>query len=135
MNYTRLNADWEPEPNAPCEELSVQGNTLTLTFTGSDLTGPERRLRLRFMNGHKYAYGSPNMDGFYRGLHRYSGTRMPWGDFYHVDTDWQTDFPTQHTVLQPYTDKRRLSLFVFFFRDSTFECVAEWYLMETLQEV
>ena len=32
LAFTRLNDDWNAEPNAPCEKVKVSGSTVQLTF-------------------------------------------------------------------------------------------------------
>ncbi|UOQ71748.1 hypothetical protein [Hymenobacter cellulosilyticus] len=129
LRYQRLNHEWNAEPNAPQPVLTVEGQALQLEFSWNDILFEQfpqaERGCLTFRGCHKYSFNALNDEGYYLGQHRYTTLQLPWGEFYELFTDWQTDFPPDVVVLGPAADSARLHHFLFFLRDNTFECVAE----------
>lgn len=130
MEFTRLTTDWNADPNSPDVELSVVGNNVTLDFSLNyfvyDNFNEGDKARLTFINCHKYSFNTMNDEGYYYGQYRYKYTELPWGEFYELNSKWETDFPLSFTILNQ--DKnRQLKHYIFFFKDNTFECVAENY--------
>jgi hypothetical protein len=137
MNSIRLNTNWNAEPNAPRVKIFIDNNTITLEFFLNYFTYKEfkegDRCRLRFKNCHKYSFNGMNDEGYYREQYRYKYTELPWGEFYKLETDWQTDFPTEHSILSNLINPNELNHYIFFFKDNTFECVAESYETEFIE--
>jgi hypothetical protein len=134
MTYTQITTDWNADPNDPQVKLSVDNSSVTLNFYLNcfqfDNFHEGDKAKLTFLNCHKYSFNTMNDEGYYRGQYRYKYTELPWGEFYKLDTDWQTDFPNKHTVLDKIPDTEKQNHYIFFFRDNTFECVAENYRIE-----
>jgi hypothetical protein len=139
MNYSRLNTDWNAEPNAPQVKISIDGTTITLEFFLNYFMYEKfkegDKCMLKFKNCHKYSSNGMNDEGYYRGQYRYKYTELPWGEFYKLDTDWEVDFPAEHIVLSAPANTHQLNHYIFFFRDNTFECVAESYELEFLRAI
>ena len=131
MEATKLTMDWNAEPNAPEVLLSVNGNTIILDFYVNYFLfhkfKEDAKAIITFKNCHKYSFNSMNDEGYYQGHYRYKYTDLPWGEFYKLNSNWQIDFPDEHIVLSPVADLINLNHYLFFFRDNTFECVAESY--------
>lgn len=133
MNYVKLNENWGAEPNAPEVELRIEGNTIFLEFFLNDEDFEDDKGILKFENCHKYSFNSMNDEGYYLGQYRYKYTDLPWGEFYKIETNWESDFPVSSIELNQLLNKDNLSHFIFFFRDNTFECVAENYEFSILK--
>ncbi|WBA43654.1 hypothetical protein [Hymenobacter canadensis] len=129
MRYQQLNHDWNADPNAPEPHLTVAGQTVQLEFYLNAFQFAQfqegDKACLTFRNCHKYSFNTLNDEGYYRGQHRYNDQQLPWGEFYELFTDWQTDFPQDAFTLGSVAGSTQLHQFVFFLRDNTFECVAE----------
>jgi hypothetical protein len=134
MTNTLLTKDWNAAPNAPEVQLSVKGSSVTLDFYVNyyifDKFKEDDKARLTFTNCLKYSFNSMNEEGYYMGQYRYKYSDLPWGEFYKLNTNWETDFPIEHIALADLTDKEKLSHYIFFFKDNTFECVAENFQLE-----
>lgn len=134
MKATRLTTDWNAEPNVPDVKLSVDDNIVTLDFYLNAFRytrfKEDDRAKLKFKNCHKYSFNTMNDEGYYMGQYRYKDIDLPWGEFYKLNSDWRVDFPVKHEVLSDVTDPFKLNHYIFFFRDNTFECVAESYEIE-----
>ena len=131
MEAIKLTTDWNAEPNAPEVALVVRGRNVILDFFVNYFLyhqfKEDDKAKLTFYNCHKYFYGSPNDEGYYLGQHRYKYTELPYGQFYQLKTDWEIDFPKDCIILSPVIDASKLHHYIFFFREATFECVAENY--------
>lgn len=81
----------------------------------------------------QYRYGSPNDEGFYNfGQSRYKQYGVNWGEFYLVEqSDWRHNFPNAITVNKLNGDIRA-NHYLFYFRDGTFEVVAQDYEFEVI---
>ena len=131
LNFTLLTKSWNADPNAPEPKLTVVGEDVVLEFFLNNNIysqfSEHDKGRLTFYNCHKYDFNGTNDHGYYLGQHRYNYKQLPWGEFYKLDTDWETDFPINPTYLSLPINKRKLNHYIFFFRDECFECVAESY--------
>lgn len=134
MNFIKLNHNWNAEPNVPEVQLKVEVNTIFLEFylNGEDFNEGHKGI-LKFINCHKYSFNSMNDEGYYLGQYRYKHTELPWGEFYKIDTDWEVDFPDSSIELEKIKSKNHLNHYIFFFRDNTFECVAEDFEFSIIQ--
>ena len=134
MTNTLLTIGWNADPNAPEVQLTVDGTSVTLEFFVNYFNYEKfeegDKAKVTFNNCHKYSFNSMNDEGYYMGQYRYKYTDLPWGEFYKLDTNWETDFPARHNLLTAMTEKARPSHYIFFFKDNTFECVAESYQLE-----
>jgi len=134
MNFTRLNKDWNAEPNAPDVRLSVDGTNVRLEFYLNSFmynnVKQGDKATLTFYNCHKYSLNSMNDEGYYMGQYRYKDSELPWGEFYQLDTDWRGDFPQEQVILNPHTTGKRH--YIFFLKDNTFECAADNFSFERL---
>ena len=134
MLYTRLNNNWNADPNTPEANISINDGTLTLNFYLNYFLNNKFKEgdkgQLTFNNCYKYYFGAPNDEGYYRGQHRYKLTDLPFGEFYLLKTDWRNDFPANAKVLNPDFNPNGMKHFIFFLKENTFECVAEDYTMK-----
>ena len=79
---------------------------------------------LRFVNTERFRLGPTNDEGFYLGQCRFTGIAPAWGEFYRISGPAETlNAPSDWKILQPKFGKS--AHYLFYFRDETFECVAE----------
>jgi hypothetical protein len=134
MEFTKLNIDWNAEPNVPEEKITVIGDTVIVEFYLNYFVynrfAEDDKGKLTFTGCHKYSTKGTNDEGYYMGQHRYKYEDLPWGEFYKLETDWSIDFAADPVILSDPNNKERLNHYLFFFRDSTFECVAADYKIE-----
>lgn len=134
MTYTQLNIDWNADPNSPETSIKVEGDTIILDFYLNYFLFDEFKEgdkgQLTFYNCHKYDFDGTNDEGYFLGQHRYKYTDLPYGEFYQLNTNWQTDFPKNSKILNPDINSKDLKHFVFFFKENTFECVATEYKLK-----
>jgi hypothetical protein len=131
MKYKQLNIDWNAEPNAPEVKMTVEYSTVTLEFFLNyfvyDNFQKDEKGILTFNRVHKFSLNSMNDEGYFRGQYRYKHSDLPYGEFYEIESDWENDFHKNNLVLLPIIERKLLKHFIFFFKDNTFECVAESY--------
>lgn len=131
IEFERLNNGWDPEPNAPEEEITVSGSDVMISFLLNPfLSGDYKegdRAALTFHDCLQYRYGSPNDEGFYVfNESRFKEFGVEWGEFYKVTgSDWETDFPDPISVSEQAHDG--LNHYLLYLRDGTFECIARDY--------
>lgn len=130
--FERLNDDWNAEPNAPYEEVTVGGATVRLTFflnPWADEAEEDERGRLTFEHCSIWRLGATNDEGWYAGQCRYGKAAPAWGEFYVLlGEDDQRLTPTDWHELALITPEKRH--FLFYLRDNTFECFAEEWRFE-----
>lgn len=131
--FHQLNEGWNADPNAPEPALKVQGQDLVLKFLVNPFQFPGFRSGeigvLRFVRCERFRLGSTNDEGWYLGQCRFSGLAPRWGEFYAVRGD--------AALLEMPEDWSFVSAssgcgwhFLFYFRDETFECIAEQCIIE-----
>ena len=87
-----------------------------------------------FVNSSRYRLGATNDEGWYLGKCRFSGIAPEWGEFYAVVGDPNsTDGPDDWVVVQSISVPDCLH-FLFYLRDSTFECLAKRCIVEPIQD-
>jgi|HubBroStandDraft_1064217.scaffolds.fasta_scaffold01586_4 hypothetical protein len=126
--FQKLNDGWNAEPNAPFPTVEVQGDDVLLKFLVNPFRFPEFKEDeigiLRFVRCERYRLGSTNDEGWYLGQCRFSKLAPEWGVFYLVQGDAALlDAPKDWRYVRPQSGARRH--FLFYFRDGTFECLAE----------
>jgi hypothetical protein len=134
ISFIQLNVDWNAEPNAPKLAASLDGRDVILQFDVNPFIFPEfktgERATLRFVDGSQFRLGPTNDEGWYRGQCRFSGVAPRWGEFYAIVGDPSSlDGPKDWTVITAESVTHQTH-FLFYFRDSTFECVAAQCLIE-----
>lgn len=127
--FIKLTDTWNAEPNAPWPDVRVENGDVYLTvfanpwqFAGFD---EEERIEIRFANAARYRLGPTNDEGWYRGQCRFSDVAPEWGEFYEIRGELRAELVSdwQH-LRQPEQEDRH---FLFYLRDSTFECSArDW---------
>lgn len=133
-HFLQLNLDWNAEPNAPNPYVEVLGNDILLRFNVNASQFEEFDKNeigfLRFVNCARFRLGRTNDEGWYRGQCRFSEIAPEWGKLYEIfGDDTSTNGPTDWC---PVSTKSAGDLhhFLFYFRDNTFESVAERCVIE-----
>jgi hypothetical protein len=127
-SFQKLNNGWNAQPNAPFPSVEVQADDVLLKFCVNPFQFPEFQEDeigiLRFVRCERYRLGSTNDHGWYLGQCRFSKLAPEWGEFYLVQGDAALlDAPKDwRSVRSPNGAGRH---FLFYFRDETFECIAE----------
>jgi len=134
--FTKLNADWNAEPNAPMPALRVEGTSLVITFFLNHQMHKQfsdwDRGELVFSNCSRYRLGATNDEGWDRGQCRFSSRAPAWGEFYELRGDLLLDRCPQDWVWVGHSGAMAARHFLFYFRDETFECDAEGWSFKAL---
>jgi|GEM_PF-1017497 len=131
--FHQLNEGWNAEPYTPNPVIEIQGQDLVLKFLVNAFQFAEFEEGeigvLRFVRCERYRLGPTNDDGWYSGQCRFSKLAPEWGEFYMVQGDAALlEAPQDWQIISPSTGGGRH--FLFYFRDNTFECVAEQCIIE-----
>lgn len=136
MKYTKLNNNWDSDPNVPIPTVKLIGKNLILSFKLNYFIYKNAKEGsagvITFNDCIMYRLGSPNDEGFYLNQFRYSQKDIPWGGFYEIfESGWESTFPNDKKIVtEELKDKQLLHHFLFFFRDETFECIAKSWTYE-----
>lgn len=139
MHWTKLNTNFDAEPNAPTPRVWLNGSSVVVRFFLNPFIWKDveenQEACLVFHNAHLYRLGSTNDEGFYLGQCRFSGTGIEWGNFYELhDSNWRQDFPLDRVTLSPNACAASdFKHYLFYFRDETFECIAMGFEFERLE--
>lgn len=131
ITFLQLNAGWNAEPNDPGERVTVDADTVKLSFflnPWAHEANEGEMASLTFTACKKWRLGPTNDEGWYQGQCRYSGIAPHSGEFYEiVGSDDVSDQPADwHDVDAEARGNRH---FLFYLRDNTFECfAADWSL-------
>ena len=131
MKFLRLNENWNAEPNTPDPFIKIIGSDIKLSFYLNAFEHEQFNEGdigiLEFHNCVQYRIGAPNDEGFYiYGQSRYKQYGVEWGHFYLVqNSDWKTNFP--EAIIVNKIVNQNLNHYLFYFRDETFESIAESY--------
>ena len=131
-SFTKLNRDWNAEPNAPDPKAIVDGADVVLEFLANPFQFRQFAdgdvLKLRFLDAVRFRLGATNDEGWDRGQCRFSSTAPAWGEFYEVAGDLKLG-SVMDWVLVNDSATGSMRHFLFYFRDDTFECTAaDWRL-------
>jgi len=146
MKYTKLNRNWNAEPNAPDAKISLMKGGIELSFLLDPLQFEhidEGDIgKVAFDRVHAYRWDSTTDAAYAQGQFRFKNDQLPWGEFYELKhSKWKSDFPADKIVVDALVDQNEIRHFIFFFKDKTFECLATdchfWYdngLADTLED-
>ncbi|UQD76810.1 hypothetical protein JEY40_20920 [Bradyrhizobium japonicum] len=133
MSFRKLNDGWNAQPNAPWPRVAVFGHDVLLRFLLNPFRftsfAEEDEGILRFQNCIRYRLGATNDEGWYRGQCRYSRLAPEWGEFYEIaGPDPDAMDPADWNIAGGASTALRH--FLFYFRDETFECIADSWIFE-----
>ena len=128
--FSQLNRGWNADPNAPVPRVSVIGTDVLVTFYVNAFQFPGfvegTTAALRFNNCQRYRLGPTNDEGWYMGKCRFSQLAPAWGEFYAVSGEPDVLLgPTDWIMLAAASRAGSAGHYLFYFRDETFECVAD----------
>lgn len=130
--FTQLNHGWNAEPNSPGPLVEITATTLRLSFFLTPFlfeAGDEEVAQLTFSGVRRWRLGPTNDEGWYRGQCRYGSLAPAWGEFYEIGGDdplREQQYDWMETVARDQGGRH----FLFYFRDDTFECLADDWVME-----
>jgi hypothetical protein len=130
--FYKLNEGWNADPNAPRPAIEVQGEDIVLKFLINPFQFPEFEKNeigvLRFVRCRRYRLGPPNDEGTWVNADL-AKLAPEWGEFYMVQGDAALlEAPEDWQCVRPHSGAGRH--FLFYFRDDTFECVAQRCIIE-----
>ncbi|SDW19382.1 hypothetical protein SAMN05444358_101181 [Ruegeria halocynthiae] len=132
--FTKLNEDWNADPNAPIPVAAPEGDDLWLRFRPNEWVNPSRLahgcLFIKFEHCWRYRFTSVNDHGWFAGQCRFSKMAPDWGEFYEVVGDFlggkdTTPWETLDTTVRSERN------FLFYFRDGAVECSASSWSLNT----
>jgi hypothetical protein len=128
--FRQLNSGWNAEPNAPDPKIRISSGNLVLSFELNAFQYPQfsegQVGHLRFRNVRRFRIGQTNDEGWYAGQCRFSGLAPKWGEFYEVTGDLKLE-KCSSAWIEVENTIQATHHYLFYFRDSTFECDAESY--------
>ena len=133
-----MNDTWNAEPNMPNPCIEIIGADIKLSFLLNAFQYTQFSEGdigiIRFHKCFQYRMGMPNDEGFHiYGQSRYKKYAVEWGHFYLVkDSDWEVNFP-EAKIINSYISIENLRHYLFYFRDETFEVVAENYSFQVVK--
>lgn len=126
--FSKLNTDWNAEPNAPNPQVQVWEHDVVLSFLMNPFRYKQFKKgdvgQLRFRNCWRYRLGSVNDEGWYHGQCRFSKLAPAWGEFYEVRGDLLLEKCADDWIEVGFNSDAQKH-FLFYFRDEEFECDAE----------
>jgi len=130
IEFLHLNPDWNAEPNAPYESVSIDNyGRLVLEFLANpwayDGYDEEEKIKLIFTDPEKYRLGETNDEGWYSGQCRFGKLAPKWGEFYQiVGSNENVKSANDWMLLSKHNSSNH---YLFYLRDNTFECIANSY--------
>jgi hypothetical protein len=133
--FVQLNQGWNADPNSPEPQVTVVAGDVVTTFFVNTFQFSEftegTKATIHFRSCHRYRLGSTNDEGWYMGKCRFSKLAPRWGEFYHLAGDRGLLLaPSDWTVVQPKTGCGSMEHYLFYFKDETFECLAQSWEVE-----
>ena len=126
--FTKLNAEWNAEPNAPTPQITIRNRDVVLAFYLNAFLFHQFKEgdvgQLRFRDCWRYRLGPVNDEGWHRGQCRFSDIAPAWGHFYAVSGDLRLgQCPADWKEVSWKEAAQRH--FLFYLRDGQFECDAK----------
>ncbi|MDD4745752.1 MAG: hypothetical protein RBR35_04545 [Salinivirgaceae bacterium] len=132
MKHTKLNTNWNADPNNPEPTISLIENGIELSFlldsTAFEHIDKEDMGSLEFQNVFAYRLESTNNEDSSSNQFRFKNDQLPRGAFYElVNSKWDSNFPNDKIVVNESINKKEIRHFVFFLGNTIFECLATDY--------
>jgi hypothetical protein len=138
LSLIQLNPSWNADPDVPDSCARIDDCDVVLRFNLNAFEFPEFMVGengvLPFVNSWRFRLGGANDEGWSLGQCRFSALAPEWGEFYAVVGDSESTKGPEDWVVMQTTSERSGTHFLFYFRDNTFECVAEACVIEPTQE-
>ena len=137
INYNRISIDWNADPISPEIELNQIGFDLTMDIYLNHYAFENYKVgdkaKIRFINCSIFSLNTCNEEGYYYGQYRTNANELPWGEFYEIKSGLSRELP--EPVVQLSTDLINKRHFLFFFKDETFECLADDFKVEFYNDI
>jgi hypothetical protein len=132
IDFVKISDNWNADPVLPEISLKAVGVDLEmvifLNYFAFDNYSEGDKARITFINCSKYSLNTCNDEGYHLGQYRITPTELPWGEFYEITSGVNKDFA--EPILELSDEHQGKRHFLFFFKDETFECLADDYKIE-----
>lgn len=132
MKIQKLNKNWSAEPSVLLESIKRTDDGIEVNFVLNSLPyeyiEEGEKGKLEFYDVYAYRNGPSNSEEISKRKIPLKVDQIANGDFYELlDSKWKTDFPTDKIIVDETKKTSKLRHFLFFLKDSTFECLASDY--------
>jgi len=132
IDYVQITTDWNAHPVSPEIEIAINGADLQMTlfvnsYVFNNFEEGDKAI-VAFRNCAEYSLNTCNDEGYFYGQYRTNPSELPWGEFYEIKNGLSRIFP--QPVVELAKDRSNKRHFIFFFKDETFECLAEDYKID-----
>jgi len=135
VDYVQITKDWNAHSVSPKIELQVINSNLIMTIIVNDYVfegfDEGDKASILFKSCSKYSLNTCNDEGYYYGQYRTNPNELPWGGFYEIKSGLDREFPEPIVNLTMENSNKRH--FIFFFKDETFECLADDYEIDFIR--
>lgn len=132
IEYEQISVGWNANPVSPDIILEISGDDLIidiyLNYYVYEGYRQGDKVKIIFKNCASYSLNSCNDEGYYYGQYRIKPNQLPWGEFFEIKSGVDRNFPKPVTLID--IDKENKRHFIFFFKDETFECLADDYTLD-----
>jgi len=132
IDFVKISDKWNADPVSPEIDLKINGQDIVMEFFlnyfAFDNYSEGDKAKITFKNCSKYSLNTCNDEGYYYGQYRINYNELPWGEFYEIKGGLNRNFPKP--VVEVSNDLKNKRHFLFFFKDETFECLADDYKIE-----
>lgn len=132
IDFVKISDNWNADPVSPEVNLQIVEEDLVmdvfLNYFAFDNYSKGDKAKIVFINCSKYSLNTNNDEGYYLGQYRTNPSELPWGEFYEIKGGLNSSFP--EPVVELSNDLNNKRHFIFFFKDETFECLANDYKIE-----
>ncbi|EPR71293.1 hypothetical protein [Cyclobacterium qasimii] len=136
IDYFQITSDWNADPVSPEVQLEINGDHLIMEILVNHLVFDDfeegDKAKIIFQYCSIYSLNHCNDEGYYYGQYRTNPNELPWGEFYEIKRGLDRKFPDPITIVNKETEGKRH--YVFFFKDETFECLADDFALELLDK-
>ena len=132
MKFKKLNKNWNADPSATQESIIQSEEGIELHFNLNSFLFEHieegEKGKLEFYDVYAYRNGPSNSEEISKRKIPLKVDQIPNGDFYELlDSKWKTDFPSDKIIVDETKKTIKLRHFLFFLKDTTFECLASDY--------
>jgi len=132
MKIQKLNKNWSAEPSVLLETIKLTDDGIEVNFLLNSLPyeyiEEGEKGKLEFYDVYAYRKAASNSEEITKRQIPFKADLIPLGDFYELlDSKWKTDFSEDKIIVDESKKTSKLRHFLFFLKDSTFECLASDY--------
>lgn len=130
IGFIQISTNWDADSVNPQVNLQIDRADLIMDIYTKFTEG--NKVKIKFNNCAEYSLNTCNDEGYYYGQYRTNPTNLPWGEFYEIISGLDRNYP--EPIIKIQADKTNKRHFIFFFKDETFECLADDYDLEFYNE-